>query len=866
MLKKTMFFMLLILQAVFPYGDNAHREITNGIMAVFHNNNNTALIQFLNSSEHLSDPVETYLSLLRTYAPEPDELDKILTDDEINTYSSLNNYNSNDIYETMMQELTDLIYNSILAPFKWDPLFGILPRLLVKNNVIDISGIGAEEDKMRMLTSAQHTYVSGDKIAGNRLDHILIAPYAAEAEYNMAKELYHDPATRREALRRLGRALHYVQDLTVPHHDQLVGNIPDLVQGVIKHLEGEDVTEGSAQNAYEVVYVSNSLTVNVDDPNNIDVTFSGNSINDRLAYSTSENGFINNGIVAELINIRNYSTQPEYMYRVDGWDRYSSDNAAGALVNRGIISTAIASLLPLPPVSTIITINLLLDPTDILHWTGQLIYAKHAKVRFGPEISPILVSHLVTQEIINSTTKWSIIGFFFGIPVLTLTTIATVETVTNIVDSWEDLYVYDIGYDDNFYFVGSQLVPLAIVKSAQLVERFYEEVVNSSQFVPVYSFTANKMMSFEPASIAFTLYKDGVKMTSIPETMSIAWDFGDGNTSTDINPVHNYTSGAYPVMATIYDSTVSTTQPIAELSLINPIVVLDKAATLFLPWTIDSVYNMNDIVHFEGNYYMSAKNQNTSSPGITETDWQIVDVSFNSIANEWKQPTGAHDAYPINSIVIYEGSVYISLIDNNGWSPIVAPNLWQKQMTLGSIEDWQQPTGAHDSYNIGDRVIFNGACYESLIGGNTLAPDVYPAGWKLITILGKVFSTGKISEHISIGFVGFDTMVFDTLRVTPQGVSVLVENPDYLHGAMFTVRNKGHNDSVVVDWYGVLDQNHTNCTHRSANLFGNGAQINNITTPKLTNGKMLLNLRSATDQTYLVDIEIFNWRNGPGCE
>ncbi|HZH86056.1 MAG TPA: hypothetical protein VFD77_01985 [Brumimicrobium sp.] len=122
--------------------------------------------------------------------------------------------------EMMMQELTDLIYNSILAPFKWDPLFGILPRLLVKNNVIDISGIGAEEDKMRMLTSAQHTYVSGDKIAGNRLDHILIAPYAAEAEYNMAKELYHDPATRREALRRLGRALHYVQDLTVPHHDR----------------------------------------------------------------------------------------------------------------------------------------------------------------------------------------------------------------------------------------------------------------------------------------------------------------------------------------------------------------------------------------------------------------------------------------------------------------------------------------------------------------------------------------------------------------------------------------------------------------------------------------------------------------------
>ncbi|MBM6926749.1 carbohydrate-binding protein [Pseudoflavonifractor phocaeensis] len=46
---------------------------------------------------------------------------------------------------------------------------------------------------------------------------------------------------------------------------------------------------------------------------------------------------------------------------------------------------------------------------------------------------------------------------------------------------------------------------------------------------------------------------------------------------------------------------------------------------------------------------------------------------------------------------------------------------------------WSQPTGAHDAYNKGDIVDYNGTLYRSLIGGNTWAPDAYPAGWELYT-------------------------------------------------------------------------------------------------------------------------------------
>lgn len=44
---------------------------------------------------------------------------------------------------------------------------------------------------------------------------------------------------------------------------------------------------------------------------------------------------------------------------------------------------------------------------------------------------------------------------------------------------------------------------------------------------------------------------------------------------------------------------------------------------------------------------------------------------------------------------------------------------------------WSQPTGAHDAYNTGDIVNYNGVLYRSLIDGNTWPPDAYPAGWEV---------------------------------------------------------------------------------------------------------------------------------------
>lgn len=44
--------------------------------------------------------------------------------------------------------------------------------------------------------------------------------------------------------------------------------------------------------------------------------------------------------------------------------------------------------------------------------------------------------------------------------------------------------------------------------------------------------------------------------------------------------------------------------------------------------------------------------------------------------------------------------------------------------------EYKQPTGAHDAYNIGDKVTYNGKKYVCKMNGCVWAPDVYPAGWE----------------------------------------------------------------------------------------------------------------------------------------
>ena len=43
-----------------------------------------------------------------------------------------------------------------------------------------------------------------------------------------------------------------------------------------------------------------------------------------------------------------------------------------------------------------------------------------------------------------------------------------------------------------------------------------------------------------------------------------------------------------------------------------------------------------------------------------------------------------------------------------------------------------QPQGAHDAYNTGDKITYNGKKYICKINGCVWTPDAYPQGWELV--------------------------------------------------------------------------------------------------------------------------------------
>ena len=90
-------------------------------------------------------------------------------------------------------------------------------------------------------------------------------------------------------------------------------------------------------------------------------------------------------------------------------------------------------------------------------------------------------------------------------------------------------------------------------------------------------------------------------------------------------------------------------------------------------------------------------------------------------------------AYAVNDRAQYNGTLYKCIQAHTSqadWTPDATSALWVV-VSLDEYPEWVQPTGAHDAYNIGDKVTYNGQHYVCTSNANVYAPDVY--GWNLIT-------------------------------------------------------------------------------------------------------------------------------------
>ena len=104
-----------------------------------------------------------------------------------------------------------------------------------------------------------------------------------------------------------------------------------------------------------------------------------------------------------------------------------------------------------------------------------------------------------------------------------------------------------------------------------------------------------------------------------------------------------------------------------------------NVAALFPTWAS----KMGQAVNVGERYWYDGKLYKVIQAHTVQEDWTpdtavslFVEVSIEEWP-EWVQPQGAQDAYMIGDKVTFEGVHYVSLIDNNVWSPADLPSGWE---------------------------------------------------------------------------------------------------------------------------------------------------------------------------------------------
>lgn len=122
----------------------------------------------------------------------------------------------------------------------------------------------------------------------------------------------------------------------------------------------------------------------------------------------------------------------------------------------------------------------------------------------------------------------------------------------------------------------------------------------------------------------------------------------------------------------------------------------------------------------------------------TLTEEEAMEVS--AVYDPWiigrKYRAGEYLTYGTNGVgdpQLYK--VIQAHVSQADWRPDTAVSLYVAiGLDAGGYPVWSQPTGAHDAYNIGDIVNYNGTLYRSLIDGNVYSPDANPAGWEVYVL------------------------------------------------------------------------------------------------------------------------------------
>lgn len=118
--------------------------------------------------------------------------------------------------------------------------------------------------------------------------------------------------------------------------------------------------------------------------------------------------------------------------------------------------------------------------------------------------------------------------------------------------------------------------------------------------------------------------------------------------------------------------------------------------------------------------YSRRQNLTQAFEAAPELVGAFMDQTGREMGEKWKQPLGEFDSYPEGWVAVENGVEWVSTIEHNVWKP--GESGWKPLVVEGENPPWVQPTGSHDAYSEGDKVLHKGETFESLVDNNVWEP------------------------------------------------------------------------------------------------------------------------------------------------
>lgn len=148
------------------------------------------------------------------------------------------------------------------------------------------------------------------------------------------------------------------------------------------------------------------------------------------------------------------------------------------------------------------------------------------------------------------------------------------------------------------------------------------------------------------------------------------------------------------------------------------------AAPAIPEWRAGTKYGTGSVVRKGSALYRALQNVTTpDDPATAVSLWKRIGEPATNGVFPWSQPLGATDAYVIGDRVLYNGKIYVSTVQYNVWAPDVYGWKLEETTTAEEWPEWVQPTGAHDAYAKGAKVVHNGKHWTSVIDANVWEPS-----------------------------------------------------------------------------------------------------------------------------------------------